>query len=283
MNNTVFYKKKTWNLNGDIRRLDQPLVMGIINTTPDSFYNGSRQVTEIQVLSRVETMINEGVDIIDIGGYSSRPGAGDISVGDELKRVIPAIQAIANNFPDTILSVDTFRAEVAKAAVNEGAHIINDISGGAGDTNMFATVAAMGVPYILMHMRGDPHKMQQLTQYEDLVTDIINYFQERLELLKNLGVNDVILDPGFGFAKTLDQNYELLKKLNYFNILNLPILVGISRKSMIYKKLGCSAAEALNGTSVLHSIALMQGATILRAHDVKEAKEAILLFQEVFK
>ncbi len=283
MNNTVFYKKKTWNLNGDIRRLDRPLVMGIINTTPDSFYNGSRQVTEIQVLSRVETMIREGVDIIDIGGYSSRPGAGDVSVGDELKRVIPAIQAIAKNFPDTILSVDTFRAEVAKAVVNEGANIINDISGGAGDTNMFATVAEMGVPYILMHMRGEPHNMHQLTQYEDLVADIVNYFQERLELLKNLGVNDVILDPGFGFAKTLDQNYELLKKLNYFNILNLPILVGISRKSMIYKKLGCSAEEALNGTSVLHSIALMQGATILRAHDVKEAKEAILLFQEVFK
>ena len=283
MKDTIFQTKKTWNLNGAVNRLDSPLVMGIINTTPDSFYNGSRYTTEGQVLSFVEKIVDEGVDIIDIGGYSSRPGAGDVTQEEELRRVIPAIRSVVKNFPDITLSVDTFRAEVARAAVSEGVRIINDISGGEGDDRMFDTVASLKVPYVLMHMRGQPQNMQQFTEYDDLIVEIINYFQEKVEKLKNLGVNDIILDPGFGFAKTLNQNYELLKKLNYFNVLNLPVLVGISRKSMIYKKLGVSANEALNGTSVLHAIALMQGAMILRVHDVKEAKEAIFLFQEVFK
>ena len=283
MKDTIFQTKKTWNLNGAVNRLDGRLVMGIINTTPDSFYNGSRHTTEGQVLSFVQKMVDEGVDIIDIGGYSSRPGAGDVTQEEELRRVIPAIRSVVKNFPDITLSVDTFRAEVARAAVGEGVRIINDISGGEGDDRMFNTVASLKVPYVLMHMRGQPQNMQQFTEYDDLIVEIINYFQEKVEKLKNLGVNDIILDPGFGFAKTLNQNYELLKKLNYFNVLNLPVLVGISRKSMIYKRLGVSANEALNGTSVLHAIALMQGAMILRVHDVKEAKEAIFLFQEVFK
>ena len=283
MTDTIFHIKKTWNLQGVIRRLDQPMVMGIINTTPDSFYNESRRNGKVQLLSGVEKMVEEGVDIIDIGGYSSRPGAAEISVEEELKRVIPAVKSVVKRFPGVMLSVDTFRAAVARAAVDQGVQIINDISGGEGDPDMFDTVASLKVPYILMHMRGKPHNMHQFTDYEDVVMDIINYFQEKIKKLKNLGVNDVILDPGFGFAKTLEQNYEILKKLSYFNVLNLPVLVGVSRKSMIYKKLGVSAAEALNGTSVLHAIALMQGAMILRVHDVKEAKEAVLLFQEVFK
>ena len=283
MKDTIFRIKKTWNLQGAVNQLDRPLVMGIINTTPDSFYNGSRQTSEEQVLSRVKKMVDEGVDIVDIGGYSSRPGADDISPEQELQRVIPAVRSVVKNFPGITLSVDTFRSEVAKAAVDEGARIINDISGGEADPDMFNVVASLKVPYVLMHMRGQPHNMQQFTEYDDLVIEIINYFQEKVKKLKNLGVNDIILDPGFGFAKTLNQNYELLKKLNYFNVLNLPVLVGISRKSMIYKKLGLSAEEALNGTSVLHAIALIQGAMILRVHDVKEAKEAVFLFQEVFK
>ena len=283
MKDTIFRIKKTWNLQGAVNQLDRPLVMGIINTTPDSFYNGSRQTSEEQVLSRVKKMVDEGVDIVDIGGYSSRPGADDISPEQELQRVIPAVRSVVKNFPGITLSVDTFRSEVAKAAVDEGARIINDISGGEADPDMFNVVASLKVPYVLMHMRGQPHNMQQFTEYDDLVIEIINYFQEKVKKLKNLGVNDIILDPGFGFAKTLNQNYELLKKLNYFNVLDLPVLVGISRKSMIYKKLGLSAEEALNGTSVLHAIALIQGAMILRVHDVKEAKEAVFLFQEVFK
>lgn len=283
MKDTIFQTKKTWNLNGTVNRLDGPLVMGIINTTPDSFYNGSRHTTEGQVLSFAEKMVDEGVDIIDIGGYSSRPGAGDVTQEEELRRVMPAIRSVVKNFPEITISVDTFRAEVARAAVGEGVRIINDISGGEGDDKMFDTVASLKVPYVLMHMRGQPQNMQQFTEYDDLIVEITNYFHEKVEKLKNLGVNDIILDPGFGFAKTLNQNYELLKKLNYFNVLNLPLLVGISRKSMIYKKLGVSANEALNGTSVLHAIALMQGAMILRVHDVREAKEAIFLFQEVFK
>lgn len=283
MKDTVFYVKKTLNLQGAIGRLDHPLVMGIINTTPDSFYNGSRHTGETAVLSRVETMMAEGVDIIDVGGYSSRPGAGQVAVEEELKRVIPAIRSVVKHFPGVMLSIDTFRAGVARAAIGEGAKIINDITGGAGDPDMFTTVASLKVPYVLMHMRGEPHNMQQLTEYDDLIAEIVNYFQEKVKKLKNLGVNDVILDPGFGFAKTLGQNYELLKKLSYFHVLNLPVLVGVSRKSMIYKKLGVSAGEALNGTSILHAIALMQGAMILRVHDVREAKEAVILFQEVFK
>lgn len=283
MKDTVFYVKKTLNLQGAIGRLDHPLVMGIINTTPDSFYNGSRHTGETAVLSRVETMMAEGVDIIDVGGYSSRPGAGQVAVEEELKRVIPAIRSVVKHFSGVTLSIDTFRAGVARAAIDEGAKIINDITGGAGDPDMFTTVASLKVPYVLMHMRGEPHNMQQLTEYDDLIAEIVNYFQEKVKKLKNLGVNDVILDPGFGFAKTLGQNYELLKKLSYFHVLNLPVLVGVSRKSMIYKKLGVSAGEALNGTSILHAIALMQGAMILRVHDVREAKEAVILFQEVFK
>ena len=251
--------------------------MGIINTSPDSFYEASRKIQQEDIAAQAGQMLAEGADILDIGGYSSRPGAKNISVQEELDRVIPAITSIKNKYPEATISIDTFRAKVAQEAVNAGAAIINDISGGQLDEAMFATVAKLKVPYIIMHMRGTPQNMQQHTYYKNIVEDIVDFFAVRLNQLRMLGVKDIVVDPGFGFAKTPEQNFKLLKNLAAFRVLQAPVLVGLSRKSTIYKTLNITAAEALNGTTVLNTLALMQGTAILRVHDVKAAKEAITL------
>jgi len=265
------------NCKGKLITFERPLVMGILNVTPDSFYDGGQYFSEKAILEQAEKLILEGADILDIGGYSTRPNAQNISEEEEINRVIPAIRVIKKHFPATILSIDTFRASVAKEAVINGADIINDISGGQLDEQMFEIVANLQVPYILMHSRGNPQTMSQLTHYENILLEILHFFEERIQKLHILGVKDIILDLGFGFAKTKEQNFYLLKHLSYFKTLNLPILVGISRKSMIYKTLNITPEQALNGTSVLNTFALSQGTNILRVHDVKEAKEAIVL------
>ncbi|WP_017732032.1 dihydropteroate synthase [Nafulsella turpanensis] len=279
---TGFSIKKTLNLAGNLLDLSQPRVMGILNITPDSFYENSRKQSEKSILLQTEKMLQEGADIIDIGAYSSRPGAADISAEEEWSRLQPAIRSILQYFPETYLSVDTFRAGVAEKAVAEGACMVNDISGGELDPAMFKTIARLQVPYILMHMRGAPQNMKELNGYDDLLHEIYDYFALKLNKLSALGVNDIVIDPGFGFAKNIAQNYELLQNMGYFSALEVPVLVGISRKSMIYKKLNISPAEALNGTTVLHTISLMQGASLLRVHDVKEAVEAVKLFKLTF-
>ncbi|MXV49349.1 dihydropteroate synthase [Pedobacter sp. HMF7647] len=273
--NTFFKQKSTLNINGKLLDLTVPKVMGILNITPDSFYDGGVHNNIDQALRHTEKHLSEGAAIIDIGAYSSRPSAADISVKDEIDRLRPVLQAIAKRFPEAILSIDTFRSEVATAAVNEGAHIINDISGGSLDERMFETIAELKVPYILMHMRGTPKTMQKLTSYNNMVQEILEYFISRISDLRSLGVKDIIIDPGYGFAKTTEQNYELLSRSDQFKILELPVLTAVSRKSMIYKPLEISADEALNGTTALHTIALLKGSSILRAHDVKQAVEAI--------
>lgn len=273
--------KRTINIKGKIISLDQPLVMGILNITPDSFYDGGTNSTLENIISKTKKMIEDGADIIDIGGYSSRPGAIDISIEDELNRVIPVIQFLKNEIPEIIISIDTFRAEVAQKAIEAGAGIINDISAGELDNKMFETVANLQVPYIMMHMKGEPQNMQKQTAYDNLIGEMINYFVLKISKLKTLGVNDIIIDPGFGFAKTLDQNYEILKKLTYFKVLELPMLVGMSRKSMIFKLLDISPDKALNGTTVLNTVALQNGANIIRVHDVREAKETIRLMSKL--
>lgn len=273
--NTVFQQKLTLNVRGTLLELSEPKIMGILNLTPDSFYDGGRNNELNTALKKTEQMLTDGADIIDIGAYSSRPGAEHITEETELERMIPVIRAIMKEFPGTVLSVDTFRSGVAKASVNEGAGIINDISAGSLDKNMFKTIAEIKVPYILMHMRGTPQTMAQHTDYENITAEVCRYFAEKAAQLKALGVHDLIIDPGFGFAKTLEQNYELLSKLNALRICGYPVLAAISRKSMIYKLLNTDAEKALNGTTVLNTVALMQGANILRVHDVKEAKEVI--------
>lgn len=255
--------------------------MGIINITPDSFYAGSRKPGVDEALQQAEKMLAEGATFLDIGAYSSRPGAIDISVAEETDRLLPVVEAIASAFPDVIQSIDTFRAQVAEAAIKAGAHIINDISGGQLDGDMFATVARLQVPYILMHMKGNPQNMNQLAQYDDVFTEVLDYFVSRYQQLKQLGVHDVIIDPGFGFAKKPEHGYALMNRLQEFEILGLPVLVGISRKKMIYSLLGGTAAEALNGTTVLNTIGLMKGANILRVHDVREAIEAVKIWEAV--
>ena len=279
MGNTFFQKKLTLNAGGKLIDLAKPKVMGIINVTPDSFFSGSRKQDVEDALQQAEKMLNEGADFLDLGAYSSRPGADDISVQEETDRLLPVVEAIAANFPGAVLSVDTFRSEVAEAAIKAGAHIINDISGGQLDEAMFATVAHLQVPYILMHMKGTPQNMVQKAQYDDVFNEVLAYFAERYHQLKQLGVNDVVIDPGFGFAKTPAQGYELISKMQGFGLLQLPILVGVSRKKMIYSMLGSTAAEALNGTTALNTIALTKGANILRVHDVKEAVEAIRIWE----
>jgi len=274
---TFFSSKSTVNIRGKILDLGTPKVMGIVNLTPDSFYDGGAYLTDKEALKRAEQILTEGGTIIDLGAYSSRPGAEEISPEEELKRLLPALKAIVKEFPEAVISADTFRAEVAEASVNEGACIINDISGGELDDKMFETIARLQVPYILMHMRGNPQKMNRLTDYEDILKELLNYFSQKVFRLRELGVKDVIIDPGFGFAKTKEQSFRLLKELNYFKILNLPILTGVSRKSMIYKTLDTSPGQALNGTTVLNTVCLLNGANILRVHDVKEAIEAIKL------
>lgn len=254
----------------------KPLVMGILNATPDSFFEGSRCMTENLIENRIKQIIDEGGSIIDIGAYSSRPDAQHIDTKEEWRRLETALRILRDQYPDVITSVDTFRSEIAKRAVEEyGVNMINDISGGEMDRSMFATIGELKVPYIMMHMKGTPQTMQQHCDYNELFQDIALYFSAKIEQLRELGVNDIIIDPGFGFSKTLEQNYELLAKLEHFSIFEHPILVGVSRKSMIYKLLGIKPEEALNGTSVIHTVALRKGADILRVHDVKEAVQCV--------
>ena len=268
-------KYQTLNIKGQLFRLDEPLVMGILNVTPDSFYEGSRKQTDADIRNRIEEIIREGGDLIDLGGYSSRPDAREVSPEEEMDRLRSALKILRDEYPDMPVSVDTFRADIARRCVEEyGAAIINDISGGELDPTMFAAVAALRVPYILMHMRGTPQTMQSHCDYANLTADILQYFARKVEQLHLLGVSDLIIDPGFGFSKTLEQNYELMSHLEDFRLLEKPLLVGISRKSMIYKRLNCTPAESLNGTTVLNTYALLHGANILRVHDVKAAVEA---------
>ncbi len=259
--------------------LEKPIVMGILNVTPDSFFDGGKYERENDILKQAEKMLDEGATILDIGAMSSRPGAVEISEKEELQRLLPAIHSILKEFPETILSIDTYRSGIAKKVIDTGAAIINDISGGQLDDKMFETVGKLQVPYILMHMKGNPQNMQQSPDYEDVTLEIFDWFTLRINELKAAGVKEIILDPGFGFGKTVAHNYELLQKMHVFAIHDLPVLAGISRKSMIYKILENTAQEALNGTSVLHLVALNEGAKILRVHDVKEAKEVIKLWE----
>lgn len=277
-----FYTKCSMNCGGRLISFDKALIMGIINLTPDSFYDKSRFLSEKEILKQVEKMLNDGADIIDLGAVSTRPGSEKISEEEELKRLLPALKSIRESFPECIISVDTWRAVVAKKAVAEGANIINDISGGTMDAYMFETIAQLKVPYILMHIQGTPQTMQQNPTYNDVVNEVIDFLAERIQKLRLLGVSDIIVDPGFGFGKTLEHNFTLLKHLEQFAILDCPILVGVSRKSMITKALNIKADESLNGTTVLNTISLMKGAKILRVHDVKEAVEAVKLTSLIF-
>lgn len=265
------------NCKGTLIDFDSPKVMGILNLTPDSFYDGGRKKTESDFLGHAAKMLEEGASFIDVGAYSSRPGAVDISEKEELDRIIPVVKALMKEFPEALLSIDTFRSEVARQCVEAGAAIINDISGGNLDDKMLKCVAELQVPYILMHMRGTPKNMKELTDYDDLVQDMLYYFSEKIASARALGINDLIIDPGFGFSKNIAQNFELMSKLELFQNLDLPILSGISRKSMIYKSFGSTPDEALNGTTVLNTISLMKGAQLLRVHDVKEAMECVQL------
>lgn len=275
-------KPRYINVGGKLLDLNIPKVMGILNITPDSFYKGSRYNSDKEILSAAARMIEEGADILDVGGYSSRPGAKDISQKEEADRVLKAIKIISREFPDAIISVDTFKSDIAREAiVGCGAHIINDISGGEIDTEMYSVVEKLNVPYIMMHMRGDPRSMQNDPIYDDIVADLLKWFGERIYRLQSVGVKDIIIDPGFGFGKTIDHNYDLLRRLGDFSITGLPLLVGVSRKSMIWKTLGVTADEGLNGTSVLNAVALTNGADILRVHDVKEAVETIRLIMKL--
>lgn len=270
------------NINGKLLDLSEPQVMGILNVTPDSFYSGSRKQTEDEIESRVRQIIGEGASIIDIGAYSSRPNADDVSPSEEMERLRKGLSVIQRVAPNAIVSVDTFRADVAKMCVEEyGVGIVNDISGGMLDKDMFATVAKLGIPYILMHMQGTPQNMQQNPHYDDVVKEVFMYFAEKVQRLRDLGVKDIILDPGYGFGKTVEHNYELMNHQEELLEFGLPLLVGISRKSMIYKTLGITADEALNGTSVLNTISLLKGANILRVHDVATCVEVVNLIQKL--
>ena len=276
----MLYEQTTLNCNGQLLDISSPVVMGVINVTPDSFFKNSRSTDEMQLLKLAERMITEGVSILDIGGMSSRPGAKIIDEKLELERVIPAIKLLKKHFPESLISVDTIRANVARVSVQEGASIVNDISAGSFDEAMFSTIADLkNVPYIVMHMKGDsPETMQKQAIYDDICLEILDFFIKKVGILRGLGVKDIIIDVGFGFGKTIEHNFELLRKMSSFKILEVPILAGVSRKSMIWKTLEITPEEALNGTSVLNLIALQQGAKILRVHDVKEAMEVIKLF-----
>jgi dihydropteroate synthase len=272
----------TINCNGQLIDLSTPKVMGILNLTPDSFYDGGKFDSDKNVLLQVEKMLADGATFIDVGGQSSKPNATLVSVEEEMNRVLPKIDLILKNFPETIISIDTFNSQVAQAAIENGAAMINDISAGSLDDKMMETVSQLQVPYIMMHMRGTPQTMQQQTNYDDLVKEILFYFSEKVAKARSFGINDLIVDPGFGFAKNIEQNFELLNKLELFQMLELPVLAGVSRKSMIYKTLNTDAENALNGTSVLNTIALTKGANILRVHDVKEAVECVKLYDKLF-
>lgn len=269
----------TINCLGQLIDLSSPKVMGILNLTPNSFYDGGQFNSETSILNHVAKMIDEGATFIDLGANSSKPNADFVSEEEEKARLLPVVELILKHFPDTLLSIDTFRSNIARVSLDNGAAIINDISAGALDDKMFETIAHYQVPYVMMHMKGTPQTMTSLTQYEDIVKEMLFYFSEKIAKARSFGINDLILDPGFGFAKTLEQNYEVLQKLELFQNIELPILAGISRKSMVYKVLNSSPEEALNGTTVLNTIALTKGASILRVHDVKEAVESIKLFE----
>lgn len=271
----------TINCKGKLVDLSQAKIMGILNVTPDSFYDGGKFKDPEKALHQVETMLKQGADFIDIGAYSSKPGANEVSEKEELERITPIVTLITKKFPEALLSIDTFRSKVAAACIDLGAAMINDITAGTYDPNMLDTVAKLRVPYIMMHMRGTPKTMQNLTNYDNLLEEILFFFSERLALTKAKGIVDVILDPGFGFAKTVEQNYHLLQQLNSLAVAERPILAGLSRKSMIYKVLGTSVNEALNGSTALHMVALTKGAGILRVHDVKEASECVALFKQL--
>ena len=271
----------TINCKGTLINLSTPKVMGIVNVTPDSFFDGGKLTDADAVVFQVEKMLQEGATFIDLGGYSSKPGAEFVSEAEELNRVIPVVKLLVEKFPDILLSIDTFRSEVAKQAIENGAAIINDISAGLLDENMLETVAKLQVPYIMMHMKGTPQTMQSLANYDDLLKEMNYYFSERIAKARRFGLNDIIIDPGFGFAKTLEQNYELLQNLELLQFHDLPILAGISRKSMIYKALETAPEEALNGTTFLHAFCLQKGANILRVHDVKEAVECVKLMRQL--
>lgn len=270
----------TINCNGKLIDLATPKVMGILNCTPDSFFDGGMYKSDLAFLKQVEKMLNEGASFIDIGAYSSKPNAAFVSESEELSRLLPVIELVLKSFSETIISVDTFRSQVAKSAIENGAAIINDISAGNLDENMMRTVAKLQVPYIMMHMKGTPQTMQSLAEYENIIKEILFYFSERVSMSRHFGINDIIIDPGFGFAKTLHQNFELMQNLELFEILELPLLVGISRKSMIYKTLETTPDESLNGTTFLNAISLQKGAKILRVHDVKEAVECVKLYNQ---
>ena len=271
----------TINCKGTLIDLSIPKVMGIINTTPDSFYDGGNTVRLKDILKQAERMLIDGATFLDIGGYSSRPGASDVTETEELRRISPAIEAVIKEFPESNISIDTFRSEVAKAAIEAGAALVNDISGGTRDVDMLSVVATLQVPFIAMHMRGTSKTMTKLTDYKNVTQAVLKYFSERLAAARAAGINDIVVDPGFGFAKTRAQSFELLENLELFSHLEVPYLIGVSRKSMIYKTLETTAQNALNGTTALHAIALFKGASILRVHDVKEAVECVRLLQSV--
>jgi dihydropteroate synthase len=273
----------TINCKGQIIDLSTPKIMGILNITPNSFYDGGKYSLENNAIAQVEIMLNEGATFIDIGAYSSKPNAEFVSEEEELSRIIPVVKALIKEFPKALLSIDTFRSSVAQECLNNGAALINDISAGSLDEKMMEVIASNKVPYIMMHLRGTPQTMQNQTNYEHLINEILTYFSDKINKARNLGINDLIIDPGFGFAKTTDQNYEILSNLELLKVLELPILAGISRKSMIYKTLDINAEEALNGTTVLNTIAITKGASIIRVHDVKQAMECVKLCEKLGK
>ena len=277
-----YFKPYTLNIRGTLYRVDSPQVMGILNVTPDSFYNGSRCTDEQTIRKRVRTIVDEGAQMLDIGGYSSRPGADNISADEEYSRLSRGLRIIKEEAPDIIVSVDTFRADVAQRCYDDwGIDIVNDIAAGGLDNRMIETVARIRVPYIMMHMRGNPHTMTSLTDYNDIVGDILQYFGEKISEAAFAGINDIIIDPGFGFSKTLDQNYELLERLDVFKALDMPILVGMSRKSMLYRLLDTTPAESLNSTSSFNVVSLLKGASIIRVHDVRQAVEACRIISKL--
>lgn len=271
----------TINCKGQLIDLSKPKVMGILNLTPNSFFDGGKYKNETEIIAQVQKMLSEGATFIDIGAYSSKPNAEFVSIEEEMARIVPIVGLLVQRFPNILISIDTFRSQVAEACIQKGAALINDISAGKLDDAMLGVVAKYNVPYIMMHMRGTPQTMSTLTQYEDVVKEVLLYFSERIAVARSLGINDLIVDPGFGFAKTLEQNYEMLQKMELFQQLKLPVLVGISRKSMIYKTLNNNASESLNGTTALNTISLLKGANILRVHDVKEAVECVTLFNKM--
>jgi dihydropteroate synthase len=271
----------TINIKGNLLDISSPIIMGILNVTPDSFYDGGFYNSKSKVIDQVKKMVSDGASIIDIGGYSSRPGAEEISIDTELKRVLPVIKLIKKKYPKILISIDTFRSEVAKLSVECGADIINDISGGSLDSKMYKTIAKLNVPYIIMHMKGNPGNMMEKTNYKDIFGELNKYFNEKISLAESFGIKNIIIDPGFGFSKTKKQNFDILNNLNLFNQHNRPILVGISRKSMIYKTLNTTPDNSLNGSTVLHTVSLLKGAKIIRTHDVKQANECIRLVSEL--